>query len=173
MNFEDILNQWESDTAKAYGKKRMVKDSNALRSDGTESEQLRAENEAEKKAHPIDIWMRRNGIEDKDSDDFEEREQSPAQKRRELKARKPDAVIDLHGLTRDEAWSRLSAFFADCTRRGVRKALIIHGKGTHSEQGAVLRQMVSRFIEQEPHAGESGVAQKDAGGSGATWVLLK
>ena len=172
MNFEDILNQWEKDTAKAYGKKRIQQDSHALKNADTQNATVQKKIDDEKKAHPIDVWMRRNGVEDKDSALLEE-EESPAQRRRQLRAMKPEAVIDLHGLTREEAWNRLSLFFTDCNRRNVQKVLIIHGKGTHSEQGSVLRQMVTLFLEQNLHAGESGIAQKDSGGSGATWVLLK
>lgn len=175
MNFEDILNQWEEDTSKAYGKKRMIHDSNTLKENTSKSININTKKIAdeEKRAHPIDIWMRQNGVQDKDNDLLEEIEQSPAQKRKKLRALKPEAIIDLHGLTREESWIRLSSFFTDCTRKNVRKVLIIHGKGTHSEDGSVLRQMVARFLEQHPHAGESGIAQKDSGGSGATWVLLK
>ena len=84
-----------------------------------------------------------------------------------------EAVIDLHGCTRDEAWSRLESFFADCRRRGLQKVLIIHGKGTHSDGGSVLLQVVKQFLEQNRHAGESGLSRKEDGGSGSTWVLLK
>jgi DNA-nicking Smr family endonuclease len=97
----------------------------------------------------------------------------PAQRRRRLHSKKPDAVIDIHGLTRDEAWSALEQFFSDAKRQGFEKLLIIHGKGNHSEGEAVLKRSTGEFIERCPFAGESGHGNAASGGSGATWVLLK
>jgi len=126
------------------------------------------------KVNPMDVWLRRYGTQDKDTvTDNEEASVTPAEKRRRLRAKNCEAVIDLHGLTRDEAWTRLDSFFSDCRKKGLEKILIIHGKGTHSVENPVLRQMVSSFLEQNSHAGESGVSSKDDGGSGSTWVILK
>jgi len=122
----------------------------------------------------MDVWIRRYGTQDKDTVNAnDESSVTPAEKRRRLRAKKCEAVIDLHGLTRDEAWTRLESFFGDCRRKGLEKILIIHGKGTHSVENPVLRRMVSAFLEQNIHAGESGVSSKDDGGSGSTWVILK
>lgn len=122
----------------------------------------------------MDVWLRRYGTVNKDAILDEAPETvSPAERRRRLHAMKPEAVIDLHGLTRDDAWSRLELFFADSVRRGFKKVLIIHGKGTHSPEDPVLRRMVRLFLEQNRHAGESGTSEKDSGGSGSTWVILK
>ena len=129
---------------------------------------------AQPKANPMDVWIRRYGTQDKDTANaHEEASETPAEKRRRLRTMKCEAVIDLHGLTRDEAWTRLESFFVDCRRKGLEKILIIHGKGTHSAENPVLRQMVNAFLEQNTHAGESGVSSKDEGGSGSTWVILK
>ena len=105
----------------------------------------------------------------------------PGERRRRLLKKKPDASIDLHGLTKDEAWNALEAFFANSAGNGFEKVLIIHGKGNHrgggnedpySAEGA-LRDLSRRFIESCPHAGESGFSHIKEGGSGATWVILK
>ncbi|OHE68497.1 MAG: DNA mismatch repair protein MutS, partial [Treponema sp. GWC1_61_84] len=96
-----------------------------------------------------------------------------AERRRRLRAKNPDATIDLHGLTRDEAWLRLSAFFADARRMGAEKVLVVHGKGNHSEGESVLKRTTREFVERCPFAGESGQAEVRLGGSGATWVALK
>jgi len=185
VNFGEILNEWDRETGKPYGKKRLKEDEQrALRNEGTETGTSGDENPAGAKsrtpekepprAHPVDVWMRRYGIEDKDTRNADSPETvSPAERRRMLRARKPEAVIDLHGMTRDEAWSRLESFFADCRRRGLGKVLVIHGKGTHSGNGAVLIPLVRHFIEQHPHAGESGYSAREDGGSGSTWVILK
>lgn len=170
MDFGDILDEWDKDTQKAYGKKR-IKADEKNRSVSEQSAEF-PKKEALKKAHPVDIWLRRYGTHDKDSAE-DDKNGSPAEQRRIKRGIKPEAVIDLHGLTREDAWNRLEAFFADCYRRGLRKVLIIHGKGTHSDNGSVLLHVVRQFIERNPHAGESGFSDRADGGSGSTWVLLK
>jgi DNA-nicking Smr family endonuclease len=99
--------------------------------------------------------------------------ESPAERRRRLRARRPNAVLDLHGMTRDEAWLSLEAFFQEGKQRGFEKLMIIHGKGNHSSGEAVLRRAVREFIERCPWAGENGPGDAASGGSGVTWVLLK
>ncbi len=184
MDFGDILGEWERSTAKPYGKKRMAQESRQERQDqrdqldrgerppsGTPSAKPARE---EPRANPIDVWLRRNGVQDKDTVLGESGEpESPADRRRRLHALRPEATLDLHGLTRDDAWARLEAFFADCRRRGLSKVLIIHGKGTHSESDPVLKGVVRLFLERNPHAGESGHSTHGEGGSGSTWVILK
>lgn len=88
---------------------------------------------------------------------------------------KPQAYIDLHGLHQDEAERKLNDFVTVCCRRGIKKILIIHGKGIHTT-GAdpVLGKLVHNFIEQDKRCGTSGHPKsKQEGGSGATWVILK
>lgn len=185
VDFGDILNDWDKKTAKPYGKKKLKEDDR--RETAAEAEtRLRGEagdssppakvppasSSAAPRPHPVDVWLRRNGVEDKDRSGSHETV-SPAERRRALRSLKPEAVIDLHGLTRDEAWTRLESFFADCRRRGFKKVLIIHGKGTHSGNGSVLIDLVRVFIERSPRAGESGFSEREAGGSGSTWVILK
>lgn len=104
---------------------------------------------------------------------------SAAQRRDRLLRKKPDAFIDLHGLTADEAWITLDAFFEDSRRKGLEKVRIIHGKGSHANftpgivNESVLRDLSRRFIEACSFAGESGYCQAREGGTGATWVILK
>ncbi len=183
MDFGDILNQWDKDTATPAGKKkikeaeRRARESAASGGAGSDSPD-RAERpepkDSERRVNPMDMWLRRYGTVDKDTLlDTEENAVSAADRRRRLRSLRPEATIDLHGLTRDEAWSRLELFFADSVRRGLKKVLIIHGKGTHSPDDPVLRGVVRMFLERNPHAGESGESEKDAGGSGSTWVILK
>ncbi len=195
MNFSDILDQWERETAKPYGKKRIKRDAAAGKTDAAgKPDATDAETPAETgataktgaskparkqpaelpRANPMDGWLRRYGVDDKDSrEESEPARESPAARRKRLRDARPDAVIDLHGLTRDEAWIRLESFFADAIRRGFAKVLIIHGKGSHSVEDPVLRSVVRLFLERNPHAGESGHSEKDSGGTGSTWVILK
>lgn len=102
-------------------------------------------------------------------------------RRSRLLRKSPDASIDLHGLTRDEAWLALENFFQTSLKQGCEKVLVIHGKGNHNaavpgetarSEGA-LRELSRTFIETCTFAGESGYSSARDGGSGATWVILK
>jgi len=106
------------------------------------------------------------------------------ERRSRLRRKPPDDSIDLHGLTRDEAWSALETFFEASRRKGCEKVLIIHGKGNHLSGGlspgegtrqseGALRDLSRSFIEACSFAGESGYSSAREGGSGATWVILK
>jgi DNA-nicking Smr family endonuclease len=123
----------------------------------------------------LEDWERRNPqsgpgpFKDDDAEIPEDR----GEKRRRLLARKPDAILDLHGLTQDDAWSSLTAFFDDAKQRGLEKVLIVHGKGNHSAGFGPLKKLVKDFLQRCPQAGESGHNPPAGGGSGATWVLLK
>jgi len=132
----------------------------------------------------LNEWDRRNralgrgrrtadpGIFDKDEENPEE---DKIHRRGRLLRKKPDAAIDLHGLSKDEAWDALDDFFNQSRVRGHEKILVIHGKGNHSsgESEGVLKEISRKFIEHCPYAGESGSSSNSTGGSGATWVLLK
>ncbi|MDR2739019.1 MAG: Smr/MutS family protein [Treponema sp.] len=153
MDFGDILDQWDRGAAKPNGKKAAVKQS---------------------RVDPLTAWLRINGVVDKDAEIAEAAgESNRGGQRRRLLAKKPDASLDLHGLTRDEAWLALDNFFRTGQQQGFDKLLIVHGKGNHSEGDAVLKRTVRNFIEHCAFAGESGQGSASEGGSGATWVLLK
>ena len=125
-------------------------------------------------AEILDKWERKkkpgNEIPDKDAE--EKNSPGHADKRR-IRSKKPDDVLDIHGLTGDEARSSLESFFENAPNSGFEKLRIIHGKGNHSKEDAVLKHCVREFIEQCPYAGESGYEKASGGGTGATWVLLK
>jgi len=120
----------------------------------------------------LNKWEKNNGIYDKDTEAQSDRS-NPRERRSRLKNKKPDAVLDIHGLTRDEGWKALEIFFNVSKEKGLEKLLIIHGKGFHSTGEAVLKRIVTEFIEHCPFAGESGRGKAATGGEGATWVLLK
>ncbi|MDR2258745.1 MAG: Smr/MutS family protein [Treponema sp.] len=125
----------------------------------------------------LDQWDKKTGgfkaEGKKDADQPRIPAETAAERRRRLLSKRADAVIDLHGLTRDEAWSSLDTFFHDGKQRGFEKLLIIHGKGNHSQGEAVLSRTAREFIERCPFAGESGYGTAALGGTGATWVILK
>jgi len=120
----------------------------------------------------LNKWEKNNGIYDKDME-AGKAQINPQERRSRLKNKKPDAVLDIHGFTRDDAWKALEIFFNDSKEKGLEKILIIHGKGNHSTGEAVLKRIVMEFIERCPFAGESGRGKAAAGGEGAAWVLLK
>jgi DNA-nicking Smr family endonuclease len=125
-----------------------------------------------RKVDPLSAWLRIHGVQDKDSL-VQDEELSREERRRRLIEKRPDAVVDLHGLTRDEAWERLGNFFSDARRRGLEKVLIVHGKGNHSQGEAILKRTTREFIERCAYAGSHGHASSTSGGTGATWVIVK
>ncbi|MDR0602031.1 MAG: Smr/MutS family protein [Treponema sp.] len=119
-------------------------------------------------------WESRYGVYDKDAEaEDADTKIASALRRKYLRAKRPDSIIDIHGMTRDEAALALEHFFENARRERHEKILVIHGKGNHSAGDAVLKIFTKDFIERCPFAGESGYAGAAGGGSGATWVLLK
>ena len=167
MTFEEILNQWEARIQRPYGRKRMRKDAK-----NPTAAAYNAENN--QKINPMDYWLRRYGVYDKDAQDSQDPAplDNQAEKRR-LRAMRPQAEIDLHGMTLEEAYGALVTFFDDAVRREYQKILIIHGKGNHSQNGPVLARFVQKFLETHTHAGETGHPKGHDGGTGSTWVILK
>ncbi|MBR4599435.1 MAG: Smr/MutS family protein [Treponema sp.] len=194
MDFGDILNQWDgvqkAEKSKAKERAKVPQVSHKMANAPTPEEKaarkrakLAAEGrlyeeqmkeDAKKQINPMELWLRRYGVTDKDkaADEYEER--SKMESREYLRTMRPEARIDLHGLTREEAWARLNSFVNDCIRRGLKKILIIHGKGNHSHgSDPVLGPMVKTFIEQNKNLGSSGHPDRAMGGSGATWVIIR
>lgn len=96
------------------------------------------------------------------------------EERRALRRLRPEARLDLHGLTVEEALGRADRFLRDSKDRGFRKVLIIHGKGNHSAQGrGVLREKVRELVRNHPLSGETGVPDPAEGGDGAIWVIVR
>lgn len=183
MDFGDILNQWDDSQKKKpqpKGKQVSHKKANALTKEEKEAarqgytyEQIMDQNR-KKRMNPMDIWLNRHGTVDKDKISEEASRNEKMNDINYLKSLTPGAVIDLHQMTRDEAWARLNGFVNDCYRRNMRKILIIHGKGIHSNgSDPVLGQMVRLFIEQDKRLGISGHPDRNHGGNGATWVIIR
>jgi DNA-nicking Smr family endonuclease len=166
MDFGDILDRWERSQGNGQGDWRR---GNQKKKD-RKAPGKKPETPGQDISRLFSRWLETHTVYDKDAEDSAPREHGAA-KRRRLLARRPDAVIDLHGLTRDQAWTALEDFFETGRRRGFVKLALIHGKGNHSQGEAVLKRTVREFIERYPFAGESG--QGPAGGAGITWVLLK
>jgi DNA-nicking Smr family endonuclease len=162
MSFGDILNEWES--VKREDRERK-----------TASPKAAAELPPSSANEDFIAYMNRHGVADKDAgldgeEDADKRRRSDSGRLRKMR---PEASVDLHGLTETDAMRRLGIFLEDARRSGFRKVLIVHGKGMHSDAEPVLARAVARFLERWPAAGMSGKADKRDGGSGATWVVLK
>ncbi|MDR2629877.1 MAG: Smr/MutS family protein [Spirochaetaceae bacterium] len=174
MDFGDILDEWDRRTAVSSGKKKHPSRLKRLIQDGDDDSAGtgQREEDALKRVDPLTAWLRQNPVYDKDAE-TEDWKASAGERRRRLLARRPDAVLDLHGLTQDEAWSALEAFFRDSRGKGFEKLLVVHGKGSHSTGEGVLKNICRTFIERCSFAGESGHGKAVDGASGATWVILK
>jgi DNA-nicking Smr family endonuclease len=130
----------------------------------------RGENHQPKKANDaLRRWLDSHDIENKDANITE----SLPEKKQRLKTMPPEARIDLHQKTADEAWAALDDFFYMANMHQLKKVLVIHGKGNHSKGGSILKELCRKYIEQCPFTGESGHPESKYGGSGATWVILK
>jgi DNA-nicking Smr family endonuclease len=82
--------------------------------------------------------------------------------------------LDLHGLTRDEARTRLAAFLNECKKRRIRCVRIIHGKGLGSKnKEPVLKQKVRNWLMQRDEVLAFAQARPTDGGGGAVIVMLK
>lgn len=97
---------------------------------------------------------------------------------RELRARdaRADATIDLHGMVAQQAEQELARFVREEYKKGMRKLLVVHGKGLHSEGGIGV--LGDRAVHVLTHGGAAPlvhalVTAHDAlGGRGALMVKL-
>ncbi len=89
---------------------------------------------------------------------------------------RPEARIDLHGMTQDQAHRALSAFLARAQGDGQRCVLVVTGKGRISEGGGVLRTQTPNWLNApaiRPLVLAFAPAQPRDGGAGALYVLLR
>ncbi|MFV8780938.1 DNA endonuclease SmrA [Microbulbifer sp. SA54] len=84
-----------------------------------------------------------------------------------------DARLDLHHHTIEMARSALYQFVRDCMDSDVRCALVTHGKGEGRKQPALLKSCVNAWLPQLPEVLAFHSAQKQHGGLGATYILLR
>lgn len=87
-----------------------------------------------------------------------------------------DATLDLHGARAAAAADRVTRFVRDAQRAGVRRVLLIHGKGLHSDEGgAVLADVVVHALTEggaAPLVLGFVTAPEPLGGAGALLVEL-
>jgi DNA-nicking Smr family endonuclease len=89
---------------------------------------------------------------------------------------RPEARLDLHGMTQAEAHRALEAFIPRARDAGRRCVIVITGKGSVSAGGGVLRNAVPGWLN-SPSLRPSVLAYSEAiprdGGGGALYVLLR
>jgi DNA-nicking Smr family endonuclease len=83
------------------------------------------------------------------------------------------SMLDLHRHTVEQARQALWMFINDCHVQGVRCAIVTHGKGEGREHPARLKSCVNHWLRQIDYVLGFHSAQKQHGGAGATYVLIK
>ncbi len=84
------------------------------------------------------------------------------------------ATLDLHGMSKLDAYEAVRDFIADAHHAGARHLAIITGKGRTSD--GVLRANLPHWLNElalRRHIGAIAQASRDKGGSGVFHVLLK
>lgn len=119
----------------------------------------------------MEEWLEKYPPKDKDSSS--DKRQPQAVSRKKLMKQSSQKSLDLHGMTAEQARVEVERFLHDSKQQGLRKVLIIHGKGYHSQDRPVLKNEVIKILERSPITGGFGTAKRNEGGSGAVWVLLK
>lgn len=93
---------------------------------------------------------------------------SPLHKRVMRGAESPAVTCDLHGLSREDASTKVQMAITQCVQFNVQLLLVIHGKG----QG-LLRQQVVADLNAKPQVADHFAAPTHLGGEGARVVILK
>ncbi|MFT6984510.1 MAG: DNA-nicking Smr family endonuclease [Psychromonas sp.] len=80
----------------------------------------------------------------------------------------PEIILDLHGLTQEEAKRELGALIACCKREGLYCCSVMHGVGKH-----ILKKQVPLWLAQHPDILAFHQAPLEFGGYGALLVLVE
>ncbi len=94
--------------------------------------------------------------------------------------RRPEATLDLHGMTLAAAERAVAVFLAEASRRGLRVVLVVTGKGLRMESGRVfggrIRAEFPGWLERPEnrvHIAGVRAAHPRHGGGGAFYILLR
>jgi DNA-nicking Smr family endonuclease len=151
MNFGKVLDDWEKNKGKKPGK--------------------RAERSDDNMEHWLDMYGPEKGQDKEDATDSGRTLLSAS--RKQLLDMDVQDSLDLHGFTAAEAAHRIDDFLSVSAAKGLRKVLIIHGKGKHSSRPSVLTKVVADRVARHSLAGENRLSDKKDGGSGARWIILR
>jgi DNA-nicking Smr family endonuclease len=83
-----------------------------------------------------------------------------------------EAMLDLHGMTVEEAKIAIESFLQQCLQLSLRVVLIIHGKGHHSDM-PILKNKLNQWLRETNKVLAFCSAAQSHGSRGATYVLLK
>lgn len=83
-----------------------------------------------------------------------------------------DDRLDLHGLTIEQARQVVSQFILDCQLSNKKCVIVVHGKGS-THKPPRLKSMINHWLPQIPDVLAFCSAQRQHGGSGAVYILLK
>lgn len=87
---------------------------------------------------------------------------------------KAQATLDLHEHTSDEALIAVDQFIERARQQSIPAVCIIHGKGQYSQNNTpVLKNLLNNYLRHHPGVLAFHSAKKEAGGTGAIYVLLK
>jgi DNA-nicking Smr family endonuclease len=79
-----------------------------------------------------------------------------------------DGILDLHAFRPRDVKELLPDYLAACREKGILEVRVIHGKGS-----GMLRKTVHLLLGRMPGVASFRTAGEDAGGWGATIVILK
>ncbi len=89
----------------------------------------------------------------------------------------PEAVFDFHdrGVLLESDMKKLTdEFLEECIDRGLKKILIITGKGLHSRKGMpIIKPFLRKYLMSLPFVVRVYEGRRDRGGSGTLEVVLK
>lgn len=80
----------------------------------------------------------------------------------------PEIILDMHGLTQEEAKRELGALIACCKREGLYCCSVMHGVGKY-----ILKKQVPLWLAQHPDILAFHQAPLEFGGHGALLVLIE
>jgi DNA-nicking Smr family endonuclease len=83
-----------------------------------------------------------------------------------------EAILDLHGMSVDQARTAVERFLQRCLHEKIRVALIIHGKGHHSQM-PILKNKLNHWLRELNIILAFCSAAPGDGSRGAIYVLLK
>lgn len=85
----------------------------------------------------------------------------------------PEATLDLHRASVEQARLDLWDFLRQSTNYQLRTVMVLHGKGDRAPKPAVLKSFVAQWLKEIPQVLAYYSALPNQGGAGALYVLLK